>query len=293
MREYHLKQGSKTKLLNFFRKPLTLPIFEKLLVKQTVGSSSTLLKKLIPPDYLYKQGSFRNVTRNGINLKLDISHVVDHYIYFGNKDADYDSIKKSIINSKTIIDIGANIGTTSLYFASLNSTAKIYAFEPHPNSFKRAIENVSLNTFTNIQLLNIGLGEKKETVKLYEVNEHNPGMNRIIAENKNLPYKTIEIESLDTICTVHGIAHVDMIKLDVEGFEYSVLKGAKETIIKSKPTLFIELNDSNLKENNSSAKELLTLLISYGYTNIYQASNLVPIHPETSFTKCHYDIIAK
>jgi FkbM family methyltransferase len=293
MREYHLRQSPKTKILNFFRKPLTFPIFEKLLVKQTVEKSSNFFKKLVPPDYLYKQGSFRNVTRNGLNLKLDISHVVDHYIYFGYKDADYDSIIESISKSKTIFDIGANIGTTSLFFASLNPKAKIYSFEPHPSSFKRAAENVSLNSFTNIELLNTGLGEKKEIVKLYEVNEHNPGMNRIIAEEKNLPFKTIEIDSLDNICKVKGITQVDLIKLDVEGFEYSVLKGAKEIILNSKPLLFIELDDNYLKENNSTSKEVITLLISYGYSNIYRADNLAPINSETSFSNCHYNIIAK
>jgi FkbM family methyltransferase len=293
MQEYHLKQSPKTKLLNFFRRSFTLPIFEKMLVKQTVGKSSALFQKIIPPDYLYKQGSYRVVTRNGLHLKLDISHVVDHYIYFGYKDTDYASVTDVITKSKTILDIGANIGTTSLYFASLNPTAQIYSFEPHPGSYKRAIENISLNNFTNIHLQNLGLGEKKETVKLYEVNEHNPGMNRIIAENKNLPFKTIEIDALDSVCNSLKIDQIDMIKIDVEGFEYSVLKGAKETIIKSKPLLFIELDDNNLKENNSSAKELISLLISYGYNNFYRANNSQAIGNDTSFDNCHYDIIAK
>lgn len=292
MTEYHLKQNPKTKVLNLFRKPFTLPLFEKLLVKLTVGNSSTFFKKLIPPDYLYKQGSLRFVNRDGINLKLDISNVVDHYIYYGVKDADYNSILNLITSSKIILDIGANIGTTSLYFANINSTAKIYAFEPHPDTFNRAVENISLNNFENIQLIKLGLGEAKESVKLYEVNEHNPGMNRIIAENKNLPFKIIEIDSLDNIVLEYGIQHIDLIKLDVEGFEYSVLKGAKNTIAKWKPSLFIELDDKNLRENNSSAKDLILLLNSYGYTNIYRASDSAIITPETSFIKCHYDIVA-
>ena len=292
MSEYHLKQTSKTKILNVFRKPFTLPPLEKILVRLTAGKSLKFFKKLIPPDYLYEKNSLRLVKRNGINLKLDISNVVDHYIYYGVKDADYNPVLKAITSSKIILDIGANIGTTSLYFATINSTAKIYAFEPHPDTFNRAVENISLNNFKNIQLIKSGLGATKETVKLYEVNEHNPGMNRIIAEDKNLPFKIIEIDSLDSIVLKYGIEHIDMIKLDVEGFEYAVLKGARETLLKWKPLLFIELDDTNLRENNSTAKDLILLLNSYGYTNIYRASNSEIITPDTSFIKCHYDIVA-
>lgn len=293
MRDYHLKQSPKTKILNFFRKPLTIPAFEKLLVKQVSGNSSGLLKKLVPPDYLYKQGSYRYVKRNGLNLKLDISHVVDHYLYFGNKDADYSSIRDTILKAKCIFDIGANIGTTSLYFASLNPDAKIYSFEPHPGSYGRAIENISLNEYKNIEVLNTGLGDKKDSLKLYEVNEHNPGMNRIISGERDLPFKTIQVDTLDNICRERNIEAVDFVKMDVEGFEYAVLKGAKETLSRSKPLLFIELDDNNLKENNSSARELVDLLHSYGYSDIYRASTSESITEKTDFTNSHFDIIAR
>ena len=292
MKKYHLKQTPKTKFLNLFRFFFTFPLFEKFLVPRVQNNSSSFFKKLIPPDYLYKKGSFRYVTRDGINYKLDISNVVDHYLYYGNKEADYQSVLETIKKSGVILDIGANIGSISLYFASINSNAQILSFEPHPDTFSIAKENIKLNTFNNIKLLNIGLGEVKDVLKLYEVNKNNPGMNRIIAEEKKLPFKQIEIDTLDNVMLKNNITKVDFIKLDVEGYEYSVLKGGINTLY-SKPVLFIELDDNNLRENNKCAKELISLILSTGYKEIYRADNLTQITLDTDFSNCHYDIIAK
>lgn len=96
MNNYHLKQSGKTIFLNFFRSFFTIPFLENIIVKLSLNNSSTVIQKLIPPDYLYKTNSFRLVTREGINYKLDISHVVDHYLYFGIKDKSYETIIETI-----------------------------------------------------------------------------------------------------------------------------------------------------------------------------------------------------
>ena len=158
MNTYRLKIKPKTRFFNFFRRLFTIPFLEKLLVTLVLKKSFRFFKKLIPPDYLYKKNSFRYVKRGDINYKLDISNVVDHFLYFGIKDANYDSILDSLKNSKIILDIGSNIGNTSLFFASINPMAQIFAFEPHPEIFEKANENIKANKFQNIQLLNIGLG---------------------------------------------------------------------------------------------------------------------------------------
>lgn len=118
-------------------------------------------------------------------------------------------------------------------------------------------------------------------------------MNRIIAENKNLPYKEIEIDSLDNILSERQISKIDFIKIDVEGFEYAVLAGGKKSIMQSKPIMFIELDDNNMRENNKSARELIELLLSFGYREIFRADNLIPVTATDNFNNCHYDIIAK
>ncbi len=293
MNKYYLHLTLKTRVLNFFRRFFILPMPEGILVKQCLKNSSSILEKLIPPNYLYKKPALRTVKRNGITFKLDISDVMDHYIYWGYRERGYNSILEVLKNAKVLMDVGANIGDTALFYASINPGAAIYAFEPHPRVFKKSVENVELNNFSNIHLINSGLGEQQGIFKLYEVNENNAAMNRIIAEEKKLPYQEVTVQTLDRVVEERHISKIDFIKLDVEGYEHAVLLGGKNTITKSKPVMFIELDDSNLVENNSSARALIQTLQSYGYSEIYRADNLTPISVNEDFNNCHYDIIAK
>jgi len=293
MTPYLLKKSYKVKFLDVFRTFFTIPLFEKLLLKRILHSSTQFWNKFIPPNYLYKTGNFRNATRQGIKYKLDISNVIDHFVYWAGEDPGYVSILEEIKKAKVILDIGANIGSTALYFASINPVAQIFAFEPDQQNYKRAMENVELNNFQNINLINIGLGEKNETRKLYEVNAKNPGMNRLTVTGEDLSFKEVNINKLDDFCLERKISELDFIKIDVEGFEYFVLTGGSGAIKNSKPLLFIELDDGYLKDNNKSAKDLINLLISFGYKKIYRADNLNSIVTTLDFTNCHYDIIAK
>ena len=293
MNNYHPVILFRTKLINLFRIFFTIPLFERLLVSRLLKDPSSFLYKLVPPNYLYKKHSPRHVTRQGINYKLDISKVVDHNLYYGYKDDIYNFVLNDIRSAKFILDIGANIGNSSLFYTSINPNAYILAFEPHPNTYKLAEENLKLNKFPNIHLLNIGLAEKKESLKLYEVNDNNPGMNRILTESNDFPFKTIEVDRLDTVCQQHKIDKIDFIKIDVEGFEYSVLSGGREVIQTSKPVLFIEVDDNNLRGNNKSAKMLVELLISFGYREFYRAHDLSVVTPHMDFDNCHFDLVAR
>ena len=291
-RTYHLHQSFKTKFLNVFRRAFTIPFIEKFMQKKMLQNSTGIYRKLIPSNYLYKRGSYRQFKRGDINYKLDISNVVDHLLYFGISDSDYTSILPQIKAASVILDIGGNIGTTALYFASINQKCRILSFEPHPDTFKRAKENLGLNNFKNVEVINIGLGERKEKLKLYEVNQYNPGMNRVLTGERNFPYKEIFIEKLDDFLVEKGISRVDIMKIDVEGFELSVLKGGNKIIRLSKPILFIELDDDNLKENGVDVKMLIQWLQDTGYKNIYRADDLTSLSFNSDFSHCHFDMVA-
>lgn len=293
-KKYHLKISVKTKILNFFRQAFKLAILEKTLVRLNT-KRAWLVKKIIPPNYLYKKGSHRAISRNGIRYSLDISQVVDHLLYFGFDDNAYASVTTDIKNAAVIFDVGANIGTTTLFFAQKNPRATIYAFEPHPDTFIRLKENIALNDFSNTLLINEGLGEKMEYLNLYEVNSSNPGMNRIKRKDNDhdYPFKTVYINTIDQFVKVNKIEKIDFIKIDVEGFELSVLKGAEETLKASKPIIFLELDDNNLQENGATAKTLIEFLMAVGYQQIYRACSQQPVTANTNFGNCHFDVIAR
>ena len=280
--------------MNFFRRLLTNRVAEKMIIKKiNAAKPGNIWIKMVPPNYLYAAKSIRKVSRNNINYVLDISNVVDHFIYFGFKERVFDPVKEEIERSQVIFDVGANIGTTSMYFASMNKMAKVFAFEPHPGTFCRAMENLQANNFRNIFFYQLGFGSKPDHVKLYEVNANNPGMNRVIPGNNDFPFVTITIDAIDNFVENRDIKKIDFIKIDVEGFESEVISGAKYTLQKQKPVLFLEVDDNNLRDNNSSAHELIKILLSYGYTSFYRADTNTPVNPDTDFKDCHYDVIAR
>lgn len=114
-----------------------------------------------------------------------------------------------------------------------------------------------------------------------------------MATENDFPYQTIEVDRLDTVCMEQNTGKIDFIKIDVEGFEYEVLAGGSEVIKKWKPVLFIELDDNNLKENNKNAKELVELLVGFGYDTFYQADILTAVTPGMDFNNCHFDLVAR
>jgi FkbM family methyltransferase len=294
MSRYELKQSFKTRALNAVRRMFATPRMEKMLIGKIENSPPhTVWRKVIPPNYLYPKNSIREVTRENVNYKLDISNVVEHFIYFGYKDKMFEPVMSDIKAAKVILDIGANIGSTAMYFSKVNNSAKIFAFEPHPHTFKRASENLNRNQFRNINLVNLGLGNKKETLQLFEVNEKNPGMNRILQGNESFPHVTIEVDTLDNFSRANEVTTIGFIKIDVEGFEYNVIEGGTETLKKDLPTLFIELDDSNLRENGRSAKELMQLLKTIGYGSVSRSDTGANVTAADDFVNCHYDIVVR
>lgn len=254
---------------------------------------SSFTGKLVPNNYQYKQNSIRTFNYKGVNLSVDIRDYVGHFLYFGFKDDAHEKLMNLCKPNHTVLDIGTNIGSTLLQFANkIGRNGKVYGFEPDPTNYKACINNISLNDFHNLEVANIGLGDEKGSFNLVVDTETNRGGNRISFDNENQKTSTtIQVERLDDWVINKYINHVDLIKIDVEGFEMNVLKGAEETLKKYKPILFVELDNDNLKQVGSSAKELVSFLENLNYS-ITSAEEKKVSH-EDDFSNCHFDIIAR
>ncbi|HEY5406531.1 MAG TPA: FkbM family methyltransferase [Ginsengibacter sp.] len=292
---YHLQISAKTQLFNFFRKLFIVSGIDKLLPALTRHSNmNTFAAKLIPPNYLYSPGSVRTVEVDGIKLKLDISDTVGHSNYFAINEPAQIVLYNFVKPDMNVIDIGANIGATTLNLAKkVGAMGKVFSFEPSPYNYQNASQNISLNNFSNIKLINQGLGKEKASAFLYNVNSNNRGMSRLLKENENnnLYEKTsVEIDTLDNSMVNFSVPPPSFIKIDVEGYEFNVLLGGKETIRKYRPALFIELDDNNLREQGNTAKELIQLILQFQYKIINAATGGL-VNENTNFINCHFDIL--
>lgn len=293
-KSYHLYLSPKTKAFNFFRKFFIFSGSDKILANfNRNGKLNTLIEKMIPPNYLYSNGTFRHCNVDGVNFLLDMSETNGHSNYYSLDDGQK-ALFNSVKEGMNVIDIGANIGAVTLHLAKkVSSLGKIFSFEPSPLNFKRAMENISLNNFRNIKLINQGLGNEKATAFLYNVNPTNRGMLRLLPEddqNKLFEKEAVEVDTLDNSMKEFSLPKPDFIKIDVEGFEYKVLQGAYETLKNYKPMMFIELDDNNLREQNNTPKELIQLLQQLNY-KIKIAETQEAVDENFNFTNCHFDIL--
>ncbi len=150
----------------------------------------------------------------------------------------------------TVLDIGAWCGTWSAEFAPY--CKKIYAIEPDQTHFECLLKNLS--SFDNIELLDYAIGDIETRVGL---TDDDFTQARRIYSVGNILMKTVDSFKFED---------VDLIKIDVEGFEMNVLRGAKDTL-KDCNFLMIELNN-NSKKYDSSNNEIEKYIGEHGFTTL-------------------------
>lgn len=149
-------------------------------------------------------------------------------------------------DSEVILDVGANIGCTALLFSGLSKT--VYAFEPSPTTFEFLEKNILRSGLKNIFLQNIGFGaESSESTLTFAPSNRSGGFvsNQTQASDGHTVEKIV-IRQMDDVLKSLSISKVNFIKIDVEGFEGHVLRGAKQTLTACKPIVVMELNHGAL-----------------------------------------------
>jgi len=124
----------------------------------------------------------------------------------------------------TVVDIGANQGLYSLLFSSLvGPKGRVFSFEPDVNLFGALEENCQRNRAKNIQYYNYAIGATKGMRTLYR-SRVNSGDNRLAPSDRSKWFYGVDIQ-IETLDSVLGSTHVDFIKIDVQGWEFEVVKG--------------------------------------------------------------------
>lgn len=138
------------------------------------------------------------------------------------------------------VDIGANIGLTSLALSSICHSGAIMAIEPVPHTFELLNKNLAAAGIQNISTFNVAVGAGTGSVSMY-VDERNLATSFVVDIDSGTSQE-IPLTSLDSLVSQSGIERLDFIKVDVEGCELEVLKGAEQTLNRFKPTVMLEMN---------------------------------------------------
>jgi len=283
----------KTRLLNNLRLVGKLRPVENVLVDLSLSKTfGNVFTKIAPNNYQYAKNTIRMCEREGIRYSLDISDYMQYCIYYGVEIEPRDTLYGLVKNGTTVIDVGTNIGETLLNFAKINRDGRNIGFEPVPYLYEKAKTNIGLNEFENIELVNKGLSSAAETLSFNETNENNSGGTFLTREDHNDNGRSVQVVRLDDFAEHSQLENVSLIKIDVEGFEMEVLKGASETLRKFQPTLFVEIDDVFLARQNSSAIAIFDFLVSHGY-EIKNANSGERVNSGSEISNKHLDIVAE
>jgi FkbM family methyltransferase len=147
-----------------------------------------------------------------------------------------------------IFDVGSNIGTYAYWLAKRYSEGKIYCFEPQRIIFQMLCGNMAMNNIFNVHAFNMALSDVNEMIECYEVDYNRPGCFSVYSLNEQVEKKYevskkknyIQCMTIDSFVEMFHIEKVDFIKVDAEGFDIKVLNGAKKTLNRFEPDLFVE-----------------------------------------------------
>ena len=177
---------------------------------------------------------------------------------------------KNLLKDKDIIDIGSNIGLFSLAICKNINFNTINLFEPAKDYFDYSKE--LLKKYDNIDYHNIALGNKEDNGVLFKNPGENIGWNTLYTkdpmQNNNFINKMIKEKVLIKKLDNYNFKNIDFIKIDVEGYECEVLKGAMDTIKKFKPYIFIEVSWGTNHPNWDENKKIYNEIFEIGYEKL-------------------------
>jgi len=159
---------------------------------------------------------------------------------------------KFLKKASVVIDAGAHIGVFSIFAANLALCSRIYSFEPVVKTFEFLKENTGY--YPQITCVNYGLGNEVSQKNIFvgsiypsgSVFEDSPFYS---GKSDGRECESVNVSTIDAFVADNGIPHVDFIKMDTEGYEAKILKGARETIKKWKPVISMSAyHNSNDKE---------------------------------------------
>ena len=197
-----------------------------------------------------------------INLKINLSGRFENL--------ELTTLRKKVfnkINSKKFnaLDIGANIGNHSVFFA--DDFLQVYSFEPLTQNFDLLKINSKLKK--NITVFNVAASDKDESKIISFPSAIDFGHSKIVEDGEFIDNQSenIQAKNLDIFLRDNNIGKIKFIKIDVEGFEFRVLKGLKDTLQVHKPVVAFEQFPSDFKNDSTNS---INFLKNQNYNYFYE-----------------------
>ncbi len=215
-----------------------------------------------------------------IKLYTDDDDVATRTYYFDYHEPKiFSFLNKYLKDGMTYVDVGANIGVYTLFAAKrVGTRGKVFAFEPQTKTFNRLIENIQLSKLENIIAEQAAVGEQEGKLEIVTNDKYSSVSYTKHINSETSALNTCRMITLDAY--FKAVKDIDYLKIDVEGFEFYVLRGAEQMLKKKIPSIIqLELIEKFQNRSGSSIKRICQLMNSLGYKFFYLKENLLNLAP--------------
>jgi FkbM family methyltransferase len=205
--------------------------------------------------------------RNGLWMKVRLDEMIGRHIFIRGWHQPYvlRPLLQALEPGMTLFDIGAHYGMYTLYGAQgVGPCGVVHSFEPGPHQWRLLSENVRLNGLDDrVRLNRLALSDGEAPLGYREDRTGNLGASHVSRAAMGV---TVPAISLDAYCDGAEIDRIDVMKIDVEGYELPVLEGARGLMGRSSPaTILYECEDAMCRRFGYRASEMHAFLLAHGY----------------------------
>ncbi len=206
----------------------------------------------------------------GTRLYLSLGNDLSRQIYIAGciDPNEFAFLDRFLRPGMTVLDAGANEGVYTIFAAKrVGSEGSVWAFEPSHREVSRLERNLDLNKLS-ARVFPVALADSAGEAELAIAAYGHEGLNTLGAFVHDIEAgrkERVQVARLDDVVNQNPPAGLDMIKIDVEGAELRLLKGATATLQRYRPIVLLEVSDAALRQQGSSREELLDYLRAHGY----------------------------
>jgi FkbM family methyltransferase len=216
---------------------------------------------------------FKNISFAGRSLKIHGIKGDPYFDHLNAGDHTNDFLRKVaqtyVRPEATVFDVGANIGVTTAILGTAASRGRVFSFEPSPSVYPVLLDTIKANNLTHCTPYQLAVGAAPGQLGFFD-NPTSASASHLVADTTTLggTTHTVAVVTIDDFVAEHAVQKIDLIKIDVEGFELDVLAGAVKTLA-SEPSVFLEFNSFTLiaygNQNPRTVMEKLLTMFPYVY----------------------------
>ena len=208
-----------------------------------------------------------------IKMQLDPEDMVSRVILESGEwePGSWKMMAEHLAPGSTFVDVGAQIGYYSLKAGPVvGPGGHVIAVEPNPATISKLQANIAASGASMVAVAPVACSDSEGVLDLFAAPESNTGetsLSKTNASQSGVVARSYKVRArpLDDIVREAGLSRVDVIKIDVEGAEYLVLKGGQQTLDRFHPMVLVEIVERQLRAMGTSSAELAALLKAHGY----------------------------